>query len=338
MRTLSAGELNRTLLRRQLLLRRVRLPVGRAVGRLVALQAQYAPSPYLALWARVEGFRKDALTNALIGGTVVKAGVMRGTLHVVTRELYPYLEAAHIESQSGRIRGLGIDLAELTGAWPDKPLDPAAARALGGRLLGTDDRWTVEFALRAMPFIRTAPIGTWPHNTPSPSVLWREPLAPPQAGAARVVRDYLAAYGPALRQDVEQFTGFRLGQIDPALEGLRTFADEQGRVLFDVPRAPLAAAGIPAPVRFLPPFDSVILAHRDRGRILPDAYRDTVIRKKNGTMLPSFTVDGLIAGSWRPEETRGRFVVRCEPFEPLPLRVRREVESEAERLAAFYSG
>jgi hypothetical protein len=57
LRTLSAGELNRTLLRRQLLLRRVRLPVVRAVGRLVALQAQYAPSPYVALWARVEGFR-----------------------------------------------------------------------------------------------------------------------------------------------------------------------------------------------------------------------------------------------------------------------------------------
>jgi hypothetical protein len=338
LRTLSAGELNRTLLRRQFLLRRVRLPVVGAVGRLVALQAQYAPSPYLALWARVDGFRKEALTAALIGGTVVKAGVMRGTLHVVTRELYPYLEAAHLESQSGRIRGLGVDLAAVAGAWPDEPLEPAAARALGGRLLGTDDRWTVEFALRAMPFVRTAPVGAWPHNTPSPSVLWREPLAPPEVGAARVIRDYLAAYGPALRQDVEQFTGFRLGQIDPALEELRTFADEEGRVLYDVPRAPLAAADLPAPVRFLPPFDSVILAHRERGRILPDAYRDTVIRKKNGTMLPSFTVAGLIAGSWRVEEARGRFVVRWEPFQPLPLPVRREVESEAERLAAFYAG
>jgi hypothetical protein len=170
LKTLTAGELNRTLLRRQLLLRRVRLPVARAVGRLVALQAQYAPSPYLALWARVDGFRKGALTDALIGGSVVKAGVMRGTLHVVTRELYPLLEAAHIESQSGRIRGLGIDLAEVALAWPDEPLKPAAARALGRRLLGTDDRWTVEFALRAMPFVRTAPVGAWPHNTPSPSV------------------------------------------------------------------------------------------------------------------------------------------------------------------------
>ena len=119
--------------------------------------------------------------------------------------------------------------------------------------------------------------------------------------------------------------------------GLPTFADEEGRTLYDLPRAPLAAADVPAPVRFLPPFDSVILAHRDRTRILPDAYRDTVIRKKNGTMLPTFTVDGLIAGSWRVEQARGRLAVGFEPFEPLPLRIRREVELEARRLAAFYA-
>jgi Winged helix DNA-binding domain len=301
------------------------------------LQAQYAPSPYVALWTRVEGFRKRALTDALIDGSVVKAGVMRGTLHVVTRDLYPLLEAAHIESQSGRIRGLGVDLAALAAAWPDEPIGAVEARALGARVFGTGDRWTVEFALRALPFVRTAPVGGWPHNPPSPSVLWREPLPSAEAGAARVVHDYLAAFGPALRQDVEQFTGFRLGQIDPALAGLATFADEEGRALYDLPRAPLAAADVPAPVRFLPPFDSVILAHRDRTRILPDAYRDTVIRKKNATMLPTFTVDGLIAGSWRVERLGGRFTVLVEPFEPLPLRIRREVESEALRLAAFYA-
>jgi hypothetical protein len=338
LRTLSARELNRTLLRRQLLLRRVRLPVVRAVGRLVALQAQYAPSPYVALWSRVEGFRKEALTDALIDGKVVKAGVIRGTLHVLTRELYPLLEAAHIESQSGRIRGLGVDLAEVAAAWPDEPLGPADARELGLRLLRTEDRWSVEFALRAIPFVRTAPVGAWPHHTPSPSILWREPLPSAEVGTARVVHDYLAAYGPALREDVEQFTGFRLRQIDPTLDGLRTFTDEAGRILFDLPRAPLAAADLQVPVRFLPPFDSVILAHRDRTRILPDAYRDIVIRKRNGTMLPTFTVDGLIAGSWRIEQVRSRIRVVPEPFEPVPLRVRREVDSEAERLAAFYTG
>jgi hypothetical protein len=336
-RVLSAGELNRTLLLRQLLLGRVRQPVVPVVGRLVALQAQYAPSPYVALWSRIEGFAKRALTDALVDSTVVKAGVLRGTLHVLTGELYPLLEAAHIESQSGRIRGLGVDTAALAASWPNRAMSAAEARTHAGRVLGTDDRWTIEFTLRALPFLRTAPVGGWPHNPPSDTVLWRDPLAAADEGAMRVVRDYLAAYGPATREDVKQFTGFRLGQIDPGLERASTFRDDRGRLLYDLPNAPIAAADVPAPMRFLPPFDSSILAHRDRTRILPEAFRDTVIRKRNGTMLASFTVDGLIAGWWRADRVRGRFAVVAEPFEPIPLRARREVEAEAERLAAFYN-
>ena len=102
-----------------------------------------------------------------------------------------------------------------------------------------------------------------------------------------------------------------------------------------MPRAPLAAADAPAPVRFLPAFDSIILAHRDRSRILPDEYRDTVINKKNATTKNTFTVDGFVAGAWRIE-TAGRSCV--EPFAPLPPRARREVEAEGERLLAFYTG
>ena len=336
MRTLTLRELNRALLARQMLLERRRLPVVRAVGRLVALQAQYAPSPYVALWSRLEGFRKEQLTRALADGRVLKAGVMRATLHVVTRELYPYIEAAHIESQRGRIEGIGTDPAALAAAWPDRPLTAAEAHAFAGEQLGTDDRWTIAFTLRAMPWVRTAPLGEWPHTKPSPDALWREPLATSEEGAARVVRDYLAAYGPAAREDVEQFTGYRRRQTDSALERMRTCEDEQARVLYDVPRAPLADAAIPAPVRFLPPYDSIILAHRDRSRILPDAHLDTVLRRKNATTLATFTVDGFIAGAWRMERTRDRWKLQVDPFEPLPRRVREEVDREGERLVAFY--
>lgn len=333
-RVLTLRELNRALLARQMLDGRRRVPVAKAVGRLVAMQAQYAPSPYVALWARLTGFRKEQLTRALRNGTVIKSGVMRGTLHVVTRELYPYIQAAHIEAQRGRATGLGTDPERLAERWPDEP--PEDPRALAGRLLGTDDRWTIAFTLRAMPWVRTAPLGEWPHNKPSPSVLWREPLAPPEEGAARVVRGYLSAYGPASREDVEQFTGFRRRQIDPALDRTRIFEDEQGRVLHDAPRAPLPDARTEAPVRFLPAFDSVILAHRDRARILPAAYLDTVLRRKNATTLATFTVDGFIAGSWKIDKARGRWKLWTEPFEPLPRRVREEVEREGERLVAFY--
>src|SRR5581483_6403786 len=120
-RTLTPRELNRTLLLRQLLLERRRLSVHRAVARLVALQAQYSPSPYVALWSRMLGFRKAQLTDALVDGSLVKSGVMRGTLHVVTRELYPFIESAHIESQRGRVAGIGTDPEALVAAWPDDP-------------------------------------------------------------------------------------------------------------------------------------------------------------------------------------------------------------------------
>ena len=144
----------------------------------------------------------------------------------------------------------------------------------------------------------------------------------------RVVRAYLAAYGPATLQDVEQFTGFRLGQIDLALAGMR----ELGDGLYDVPRGRLVSADTPAPPRFLPPFDSIILAHRDRSRILPPDYYETVIRRKNATTLATFTVDGFVAGSWRMDGSK----LRVEPFAPVPRKARAELEAEREHLEAFY--
>jgi hypothetical protein len=229
-----------------------------------------------------------------------------------------------------------VDLEALRAAVHDEPLTGAQLYELAYRVLGTADRFTAAFALRAFPFVRTAPLGEWPHNPPSPAVLWREPLPPVDDASARVVRDYLAGYGAATREDVEQFTGFKVRQMSAALEGLRTFADEQGRTPYDIPRMRLVAPDAPAPVRFLPPYDSIILAHRDRSRILPDAYYETVIRRKNLTTLATFTVDGFIAGAWHVDRVRGRWKLQLEPFEPLPARIRAEAEAEGERLAAFY--
>ena len=304
----------------------------KAVGRLVALQAQYAPSPYVALWSRVSGFRKEHLTMGLSNGTIVKAGALRTTLHVMAGAEFPFLISAYIDSQRGRTEGLGVDIEALRNEIPDTPLSAKELTELGHRVLGTDDVWTVAFACRALPFVRTAPVGEWPHTKPSLSRLVREPLPDARDSAIRIVHQYLAAYGPASRDDVAQYTFFKFRQIDPALDGLRTFEDEQGVLLYDVPRAPLAAADAPAPVRFLPAFDSIILAHRDRTRILPDDYREVVINKKNATTKNTFTVDGFVAGAWRIEKNK----LALDPFAPLPIRARREVEAEGERLLAFY--
>lgn len=322
-------ELNRTLLLRQMLLERKRISPVKAVTKLVALQAQYAPSPYVALWSRVEGFRKEQLSA---NRALVKAGCFRTTLHVVARAEFPFIVSSYIESQRGRSEGLGVDLEALRAAIPDAPLPPAELTELAHRVLGTEDPWTVSFASRALPFVRSDPVGPWPHTKPSPWVLWRDPLPDPLESSSRVVRQYLAAYGPATRDDIVQFTGFKVRQIAPAFDGLRTLEDEAGRTLYDVPRAPLADQGLPAPVRFLPAFDSIILAHRDRARIVPPEYVDAVFNKKNATTKNTFTVDGFVAGAWRIEKRK----LVVEPFAPLPAGVRREVDAEGAKLLAFY--
>jgi hypothetical protein len=165
-------------------------------------------------------------------------------------------------------------------------------------------------------------------------VLRRDPLPEPDEAATHVVRAYVAAYGPATRDDVEQYTGFRIRQITPALERLRAFEGEEGRTYYDVPRAPVADARVRAPVRFLPAFDSAILAHRDRSRIVPPEYVEAVFNKKNATTKNTFTVDGFIAGAWRIE--KGKLAI--EPFAPLPPKWRREVDAEGELLLAWYLG
>jgi hypothetical protein len=155
----------------------------------------------------------------------------------------------------------------------------------------------------------------------------------PVEARAEILSRYLAAFGPASRRDIVAWTMMHVPEIQRALdrlEPLRRFRDEHGRELLDVPRAPLPDAETPAPVRFLPKWDNVLLAFADRTRVLPEQYRKGVIRM-NGDVAQTFLVDGFVAGTWRVENGR----VMPEPFAPLPRAVRREVEDEAGRLEAF---
>jgi len=155
----------------------------------------------------------------------------------------------------------------------------------------------------------------------------------PLEARAEILRRYLAAFGPASRRDMIQWTMMHVPEIQQALdvlEPLRRFRDEHGRELLDVPRAPLPDPETPVPVRFLPKWDNVLLAFADRTRVLPEQYRKTVIRM-NGDVAQTFLVDGFVAGAWSVED--GRVVL--EPFAPLSRAARREVDDEAERLEAF---
>ena len=149
--------------------------------------------------------------------------------------------------------------------------------------------------------------------------------------ATHLVRRYLAAFGPASRADVAQWTGMARSVVDQGLAQLelRRFRDEHDRELYDLPRAPVPSGDVPAPARLLPRFDNVVLSHDDRRRVLPQEYRAAVI--EGGEVRATFLVDGFVAGLWSVENGR----VRLAPFAPLPRAVRREVEDEARRLEAF---
>ncbi len=339
MRVLTERELNRATLARQLLLGRARLPIPRAVERVCALQAQYSPSPYIALWSRVEGFRKEQLTRALERRQVVKATLMRMTLHMVSARDYPYFASAWLPAAQESTPRVGAEkIAELSGlvhAASAKPVTHGELEAIAAEELG--GRWRVRFLA---PLLHLPPSGAWRfHGTPHVQLMqaWLGSELPERdAGAERLVRSYLAAFGPATQSDLLRFTGTRVGDVRRGIERLelRRFHDERGRVLLDLPRGPLPDPDTPAPVRFLAKWDSVILAFDDRSRILAPEFQPTVIRR-NGDVLPSFLVDGKVAGMWSVERTKDKATLLLEPLAPLPVRTRREVVGEGERLVRW---
>ncbi|HEY6961509.1 MAG TPA: crosslink repair DNA glycosylase YcaQ family protein [Gaiellaceae bacterium] len=318
---MDARALNRTLLLRQGLLERRDDGVDATASRLLALQAQWAPSPYVALWSRLASVDKNEVT------ALVKATTLRTTVHVQTHAWYPRLASAWIESRRGRTENRGYDVAALRQAMPKRPLERGEAEAIVARVIGTDERWAVAFALRTLPFVRASVVGSWPHTKAGLSELWREPLPDAAESAVLVVHAFVAAYGPVTRDEIERFTAFRIRQIAPALE---TLEEQDGR--YDVAGAPRATGRERAPVRFLPAFDSMLLAHLYNGRVLAPEHVDAVYNRKNAMCKSTFLVDGYVAGIWRVE--RERLVV--EPFAPLSPKARREVDAEGARLLEWW--
>lgn len=348
-RVLTRRELNRALLERQLLLERASLTAARAVERLGGLQAQWTPSPYLSLWTRLEGFERDELTKALAARRVVKALLQRGTLHVVAPRHYWALMAvrgplastlwpASYEARisSAEIQRLAEELLrelgerELTLKEAQELLAPHAREDVPPTFLW---RRIQSYA----PVVHVPPSGIWGYGGHGvyAAAPGRVRGGPPtfEEGLDELVTTYLRAYGPASAQDVGQWAGIpRLGPIREALGrlSLRTFRDEAGRQLYDLPRAPLPDPATPAPPRLVPRFDNLVLSHAERSRILGDVVPSRIVTK-NGLVHATILVDGFVAGTWQIEG--GRVVL--EPWGRLDAAARRALKDEAERVEAY---
>ena len=358
---LTSRRLNRATLARQLLLERQPLPVVDAVRRLVALQAQEPASPYLALWNRLEGFDPADLEAAFRSYALVKAPLMRITLHAVAavdrpafhRAMTPTLRAARLNDR--RYRDSGLSAADADAlvphllAFAQQPRRRAEIEAALLERLGGDAHPGVWWALRTVaPLVHAASDEPWsfgrsPRYVAPPDADGVEGSAAPDgpvavaAATARLVRRYLEAFGPASRQDFAQFALLRQTEVGPAFEALAdalvTLPGPDGATLYDVPDAPLPDEDAPAPPRLLAMWDSVLLAYKDRGRVIPPAYRPHVIRR-NGDVLPTLLVDGYVAGVWRPVDEG----IEVTAFHALGDDAWDGIEREVRGLLAFLAG
>ena len=344
---LTRRQLNRSLLARQMLLHRVELPAIDVVERLVGMQAQVPTDPYTALWSRIEGFRADELSDLIADRRAVRAvGLMRTTIHLVSARdalsirplMQPVLDRAWRYSPfSKQLAGTAVEevVAAGLGLLAERPY---VATELGKRL---QERWpdadanSMGYAIRFLvPVLQPPPRGLWGKGGLAyveTIERWLGRPLDPDPPVDEIVLRYLAAFGPATARDVQVWswlTGMR-GVLERLRPRLRTFRDESGRELFDVPDAPYPDPETPAPVRFLPEYDNIALSHDDRTRVIDRKFTEPI------WMRGSILVDGFVRGTWRIDTARNASLLKIGVFDSLTAGDRADVEAEAELLAGF---
>jgi hypothetical protein len=340
-----------------MLLARQKLSVVDAIERLGGLQAQWAPAPYVALWTRLRGFRREQLTGAIDSGTVIKATLMRATLHLVSAREYPVFSLATMDGRFGAWRPPGGPaLDELRKMHADvlrfAARTPRTRGELGERVeahlpksAAKDERlrnWFLWAAVATSGLVWEASGAHFEHRQLARHVAPKAALRrvpQPEAAYDLVVRRHLAAFGPASVQDIASWSSVRVPHIRASLsrlKGLARFQDESGRELFDLRTAPRPPADTPVPVRFLARFDAAILGHdaAERTRILPAAYKKRVIF--SAEVWTTFLVDGFVAGRYALASTKKEAILELRPFAPLRKSDKAALVEEGEALVRFY--
>jgi Winged helix DNA-binding domain len=346
-RVLSERELNRALLARQLLLERAKAPIPKVLERMGALQAQYAPSMYVGLFSRIEGFRRDQLDRALNRAGVAQGTLMRATIHLVSAADYwpiaigvrrgrreAWLGASYRREYSAR------QMAAAARKLRTRLGDGTMSRKEIHELLGSDSVITNGVNMW-LDLVRVPPSGTWERRRADLYAAADRWLgAPPKelderAGIELLVRRYLGAFGPASVSDLANWAGLHPRWVKPVVDSmeLRSFSDETGGELVDLPRAPLPDAETAAPPRFIGTWDAMLLAHARRAGVMPERHRSKVFDPKYPQSTPTFLVDGRVAGSWKFEKGK----VKLRPFEKLDPSAKRELAAEGDRLAELHA-
>jgi hypothetical protein len=345
--TLSLRALNRATLDRQLLLRRDPMPAAQAIEHLGGLQAQAPLAPYTGLYSRLENYEIEVLKGLIEERAVVRGHLMRNTVHLVTAR--DYLGFRALFAESGR-RVAGTNFSKgLAGADPDQVVARTRAVLADGPLTRTElgrvlaeawpdaDKQSLAYVgSSALSTVQVPPRGIWGQQGQARFALaerWLGEPVPdqPEPGAVdRLVLRGIGAFGPMTVADLQQWSGLtRLREVSERLASrLRTFRGEDGAELLDLPDAPRPDPDTPAPPRFLPEYDNLLLSHADRSRVIPHG-RAVPLPPGNGSTQGTVLIDGRWNGTWRIT----RDVLTIESF--IPLTDEDAVGAEAARLLGF---
>ena len=343
--------LNRATLVRQWLLQRQPSSAEAAIEHLVGMQAQAPLSPYVGLWSRLDAFRPESLSAAILERRAVRTSLMRSTVHLVTARdaltlrplLQPVLSRGFRGSPFGQ-RVRDVDLAEIRKAGLELLNERPRTRSELAPLLA--ERWpdihpdSLVYAISYLePLVQVPPRGVWGASGPprwGSMTGWLGRALDDDPSPDEIVMRYLAAFGPATVMDVQAWSGLtRLRTVvDRLRPRLETFRDDRGRELFDLPDAPRPDPETPAPVRFLPEYDNVLLGYADRSRIIP-AGRRIPLPPGNGATMGTLLLDGMFGATWRISRAGSRATLSIEPFGPVSAAERAGILDEGAGLLAF---
>lgn len=343
--------LNRATLARQMLLAREKVKPAAAIQRLLCLQAQIARPPFVALWSRLDGFMRSSLIAPIDKRQLVRATMMRATIHLMASADYlafrpviqPVLSGGAERIFKDAIATYDIDkiVAAARACFEKSALNFTQLREqLLQQFPKLNERGMGYLVRMHLPLVLVPqPGAVWAYASQADFAIaesWLGDAVKTDSAAHALALRYLAAFGPASVQDFQSWTGLggMKSVFDDLRPKLRTFRDERGRELFDLPNAPRPSPDEEAPVRFLPEFDHVILGYAERTRIIADAHRPA-LQTKNLIVPAIFLVDGFIAGLWSVETKKGVARLIVKPLIPLTKPIRAALTDEGGALLRF---